>query len=220
MSTLLSQRFRGFYPVIIDVETAGFNAKTDALLQIAATLIDVDENGHFFVKQTLFHNVLPFEGANLEEAALKFTGITDPWHPLRLAIDEGDALKDLFKAVRKEMKANDCQRAILVGHNAAFDLGFLNAAIERVNLKRSPFHPFVSFDTTTMAALALGQTVLAKACVTAGLDFNNAEAHAADYDAERTAQLFCLIVNRWQQLGGWPLATPEPQTELPPEDSQ
>ena len=34
--TGLCDRFRGFYPVVIDVETAGFNAKTDALLEIAA----------------------------------------------------------------------------------------------------------------------------------------------------------------------------------------
>lgn len=217
MSTTLSQRFRGFYPVIIDVETAGFNAKTDALLQIAATLIDVDAQGRFFVVETLFHNVLPFEGANLEDAALKFTGITDPWHPLRLAVDEDEALKDIFKQVRKRMKTADCQRAILVGHNAAFDLGFLNAVIERTNQKRSPFHPFVSFDTTTLAALALGQTVLAKACVAAGLEFSNAEAHAADYDAERTAQLFCHIVNRWQALGGWPLPVPESEAQSAPD---
>ncbi|WKE64377.1 ribonuclease T [Gallaecimonas kandeliae] len=205
MSALFSQRFRGFYPVIIDVETAGFNAQTDALLQIAATLVDMDAEGRLVVKETHFHNVLPFEGANLEEAALKFTGITDPWHPLRFAVDEDEALKAIFKAVRKGMKAAGCQRAILVGHNAAFDLGFLNAVIARTNQKRSPFHPFVSFDTTTMAALALGQTVLAKACPAAGLAFDNAEAHAADYDAERTAQLFCHIVNRWKDLGGWPL---------------
>lgn len=213
MSTLFSQRFRGFYPVIIDVETAGFNASTDALLQIAATLVDMNDEGQLVVTDTLFHNVLPFEGANLEDAALKFTGITDPWHPLRMAVSESEALKDIFKAVRKGMKAAGCQRAILVGHNAAFDLNFLNATIERTGHKRSPFHPFVNFDTTTLAALALGQTVLAKACETAGIAFSNADAHAANYDAERTAQLFCHIVNRYQALGGWPLPEAGSDTE-------
>ena len=104
------------------------------------------------------------------------------------------------------MKAAGCQRAIIVAHNAAFDLGFVNAVTERCLIKRSPFHPFVSFDTTTLSGLALGQTVLAKACAAAQIDFNNSEAHSALYDTEKTAELFCFIVNKWQQLGGWPLA--------------
>jgi ribonuclease T len=201
----LSQRFRGYYPVVIDVETAGFNARTDALLELAASMLQLDENtGELSIDETIQFNIEPFVGANLEPKALEFTGI-DPTNPLRGAIEESDALKTLFKLVRKKMKAAGCQRAIIVAHNAAFDLGFLNAATERCNIKRSPFHSFVSFDTTTLAGLALGQTVLAKACIAAQIDFNNNEAHSALYDTKKTAELFCFIVNKWRDLGGWPL---------------
>lgn len=211
-NSLFSQRFRGYFPVVIDVETAGFNAKTDALLEIAATVLKQDETTGLFSKdETLFFHVEPFEGANLEPAALEFNGI-DPFNPLRGAVTEDYALKEIFKLVRKKMKAADCKRAVIVAHNAAFDLGFLNAAVERNNIKRSPFHPFVSFDTTTLSGLALGQTVLAKACVAANLGFDNKEAHSALYDTEKTADLFCYIVNKWQQLGGWPL--PEAEAEI------
>lgn len=204
-----AQRFRGYFPVVIDVETAGFNAKTDALLELAASILKLDEQtGDFAIDETIQFNIEPFEGANLEPKALEFTGI-DPTNPLRGAIEEEEALKTLFKLVRKKMKAVGCQRAIIVAHNAAFDLGFLNAATERCKIKRSPFHSFVSFDTTTLAGLALGQTVLAKACMTAGIEFNNSEAHSALYDTEKTAELFCLIVNKWRALGGWPLAEEE-----------
>ena len=200
-----SQRFRGYYPVVIDVETAGFNAKTDALLELAASMLQLDAiTGEISIDETIQFNIEPFVGANLEPKALEFTGI-DPSNPLRGAIEESDALKTLFKLVRKKMKAAGCQRAIIVAHNAAFDLGFLNAATERCNIKRSPFHSFVSFDTTTLAGLALGQTVLAKACIAAKIDFNNNEAHSALYDTEKTAELFCFIVNKWRDLGGWPL---------------
>ncbi|SEL83496.1 RNAse T [Colwellia chukchiensis] len=203
---LLSQRFRGYFPVVIDVETAGFNAQTDALLEIAATTLSLDENtGQFSLDETIQFNVEPFEGANLEPAALEFTGI-DPSNPLRGAVDEKKALTETFKLIRKKMKAAGCQRAIMVAHNAAFDLAFVNAAIARCAIKRSPFHPFVSFDTATLSGLALGQTVLAKACTAANIEFNNNEAHSALYDTEKTAELFCYIVNKWQQLGGWPLA--------------
>lgn len=204
-----SQRFRGYFPVVIDVETAGFNAQTDALLELAASVLHLDEDtGDFSIDETIQFNIEPFEGANLEPKALEFTGI-DPTNPLRGAVDESVALKELFKLVRKKMKAAGCQRAIIVAHNAAFDLGFLNAATERCKIKRSPFHSFVSFDTTTLAGLALGQTVLAKACIAAKIDFNNSEAHSALYDTEKTAELFCHIVNKWRTLGGWPLAVDE-----------
>jgi len=201
-----AKRFRGYFPVVIDVETAGFNAKTDALLEIAATLLSLDETtGLFHIDETLQFNVEPFKGANLEPSALAFTGI-DPDNPLRGAVSEKEALSAIFKLIRKKMKAAGCQRAIMVAHNSAFDLGFVNAATERCSIKRSPFHPFVSFDTTTLSGLALGQTVLAKACAAANIEFNNSEAHSALYDTEKTAELFCYIVNKWQKLGGWPLA--------------
>ncbi|WP_343816789.1 ribonuclease T [Colwellia asteriadis] len=208
-SPALSQRFRGYFPVVIDVETAGFNAQTDALLELAASVLTLDEEtGLMSIDETIQFNINPFEGANLEPKALAFTGI-DPTNPLRFAVDEDEALKSLFKLVRKKMKLAGCQRAIIVAHNAAFDLGFLNAATERCNIKRSPFHAFVSFDTTTLSGLALGQTVLAKACVAANIEFNNSEAHSALYDTEKTAELFCYIVNKWKTLGGWPMPTIE-----------
>lgn len=212
-TTLLAQRFRGYFPVVIDIETAGFNAKTDALLEIAATLLTMDEQGRLQPLQTLHFHVEPFAGANLEPSALAFNGI-DPDHPLRGAVPEREAITEICKAVRKAQKAAGCQRSVIVAHNAAFDQGFFNAACERIHLKRNPFHPFVSFDTTSLSALALGQTVLSKACKQAGIDFNNKEAHSALYDTERTAELFCYIVNQWQQLGGWPLPQSlEPSTE-------
>jgi len=198
----IKSRFRGFLPVIIDVETGGFNSQTDALLEVAATFIKMDSDGELYVDETIHHNVTPFEGANIEPSALEFTGI-DPDNPLRGAIAELDALESIFKSIRKEIKSTNCNRAILVGHNAHFDAGFINAAVERTGIKRNPFHPFSFFDTATLSGLAYGHTVLAKACALAGVDFDNREAHSAAYDAERTAQLFCTIVNVWRQCGGF-----------------
>jgi len=198
----ISDRFRGFLPVVIDVETGGFIASTDALLEIAATTLRMDENGVLEVHRTYDFHVQPFVGANIEQSALDFTGI-DPYHPFREAVAEEAALEELFTVVRKEMRDQKCTRAILVGHNAHFDAGFLTAAAERCAIKRNPFHPFSFFDTATLSGLAFGQTVLAKACAEAGITLDNNEAHSAAYDAERTAELFCDIVNRWRECGGW-----------------
>ena len=198
----INDRFRGFLPVIIDVETGGFVAGTDALLEVGATTVRMDEDGQLAVHRTYNYHIQPFEGANIEQAALDLTGI-DPYHPFREAVTEEEALGELFNVVRKEIRDRQCTRAILVGHNAHFDAGFITAAAERCGIKRNPFHPFSFFDTATLAGLAFGQTVLAKACAEAGIAFDNNEAHSAAYDAERTAELFCDIVNRWKESGGW-----------------
>ncbi len=195
----IANRFRGFLPVVVDVETGGFDAKKDALLEIAAVLLAMNEQGRLYVAETLNEHVEPFEGANLDPEALAFNGIV-PHHPFRMAVSEHQALTNLFAPIRKAVKANQCTRAILVGHNAFFDLNFLNQAVKRTGIKRNPFHPFSNFDTVSLAGLVYGQTVLARAVQAAGLEWDNNEAHSAIYDAERTAQLFCTIVNTWEQL--------------------
>jgi ribonuclease T len=200
---LLSERFRGYYPVVVDVETAGFNARTDALLEVAAVTLKMTDDGWLEQDECLFFNVEPFAGANLEQSALDFTGI-DPHNPLRDAIDESDALKGIFQMIRQGMKKAACKRAILVGHNATFDHNFVMAASDRTKNKRNPFHPFSTLDTATLAALVYGQTVLKKACVAAGIEFSDHEAHNAEYDTRKTAELFCKMINEWKQLGGWP----------------
>lgn len=191
---LMARRFRGFLPVVVDVETGGFNAATDALLEIAAVLIDIDASGLLRPGATVSYHVQPFPGARLDPAALLVTGI-DPFHPLRPALPERDALQRVFREIRHALRGYDCRRAILVGHNAAFDLTFLNAAVARAEVKRNPFHPFSCFDTATLAGAALGQTVLAKAITVAGMTWDASSAHSAVYDAERTADLFCHVCN-------------------------
>jgi len=187
--------------VVVDVETGGFNPATDALLEIAAVLLHLDTDGDIKLARTISYHVKPFPGAGLDPASLEVTGI-DPFHPLRPAIDEDDALQSIFKEVRAEVKEQSCTRAILVGHNAFFDLQFLNAAAKRNNIKRNPFHPFSSFDTATLAGVALGQTVLERAVTAAGFSWDESKAHSAAYDAEVTAKLFCELVNRFRGVYG------------------
>jgi ribonuclease T len=193
----IGNRFRGFLPVAIDVETGGFNASTDALLELAAVLIEMTPGGELRPGATFRYHVQPFHGSRIDPASLAVNGI-DPHHPLRPAMPEKEALTQLFREVRKAVRDAECTRAVLVGHNASFDLNFLNAAVARADIKRNPFHPFSSFDTATLGGVALGQTVLSRAVTAAGLDWDPAGAHSAIYDAERTAALFCRICNRFR----------------------
>lgn len=197
--TPMARRFRGFLPVVVDLETGGFISSTDALLEIAAVMLRLTESGELEPVETHRFLVKPFPGSRLDPASLAVTGI-DPYHPLRPAIDESEALRRLFNEVRKDVKDAGCNRAILVGHNSYFDVQFLNAAVERTGIKRNPFHPFSSFDTATLAGVAYGQTVLARAVTAAGMAWDEERAHSALYDAEMTARLFCMIVNRFRPI--------------------
>ncbi len=196
---LMKDRFRGFLPVVVDCETGGFIAATDGLLEIAAVILKLDPDGVLHREETWRYHVQPFPGARLDPASLAVNGI-DPHHPLRPALPERDALGRLFKEVRTAIKEADCTRAILVGHNAAFDLGFLNAAVARCGIKRNPFHPFSCFDTATLAGVAFGQTVLSRAVIASGLRWERDSAHSARYDAERTADLFCDVCNQFRPI--------------------
>lgn len=192
----MAQRFRGFLPVVIDVETGGFDCNRNALLEIAAVPIEMDENGLLYPGPTASAHVIPADGLEIDPKSLEVTGIILD-HPFRLAKSEKDALDHIFAPVRAAVKKYGCQRAILVGHNAHFDLGFVNAAVNRTGHKRNPFHPFSVFDTVTLAGVAYGQTVLARAANAAGLGWDADEAHSAVYDTEQTAKLFCTIANAW-----------------------
>ncbi len=195
----LAARFRGFMPVVIDIETGGFDANKHAILEIAAVFLHLDEKG-IRLAGSWQQAIAPRPGSAMEEASLKITGI-DPTRP---GMSEADGLAELFSLVRDLQRDNDCQRSVMVAHNAAFDMGFLNAGIARHNIKRAPFHPFTFIDTASIAALSVGHTVLREACNRADIPFDSDQAHGALYDAERTAELFCWSVNKWdKECGVW-----------------
>ncbi len=199
----IAHRFRGFLPIVVDVETGGFDHNRHALLEIAAVAVVMNDDGELELGESVCHNIIPAPDLILDQAALDFTGI-NPDDPDREAISEEEGLKSVFHMIRGAVKQQHCTRAVMVAHNAHFDLGFVNAAAERCDIKRNPFHPFTCFDTATLAGLAFGQTVLGRACQAASVPYSNKEAHSALYDARCTALLFCEIVNRWRNLGGWP----------------
>lgn len=197
---LLKNRFRGYLPVVIDVETTGLNAKTDALLELAAITVKMDESGYLQPDKKCHFHIKPFEGANINPDSIKFNGI-DIDNPLRGAVAETIAITEMFKMVRQALKEQECQRAVIVAHNAAFDQAFIQAAVERIHAKRNPFHPFAMFDTATLAGFMYGQTVLVKACQMAHIEFDGKQAHSALYDTEKTTELFCTMVNKLKTLG-------------------
>lgn len=197
-SVPLHKRFRGFLPVVVDIETGGVDFNINPILEVCIVLIHIDEHGEYQRAETYFEHVLPFEGCELDPRSLAFNQI-DPYQPLRFAVDESTALKNLFKPIHHALRKKKCQRAVLVGHNAWFDLLFLKQACRRTGITM-PFHRFTCFDTATLGGWMYGETVLAKAVQASGLQFNSNEAHSAIYDAEITADLFCKMLNQWHAI--------------------
>ncbi|MCH9665959.1 MAG: ribonuclease T [Gammaproteobacteria bacterium] len=201
--TPLNRRFRGFMPVVIDIETGGVDPYKNPLLEIAAVFLKLKGNGLIEKAGEFCDHIEPFEGCVIEDKALEINHI-DPGHPLRFARSEKDVMTSLFQEISKELKNNRCKRGILVGHNAHFDLSFINQAIKRCELEDiNPLHSFSVLDTVTLGALSCGQTILSLACERSGVAFDSEEAHSAIYDAHKTAELFCTVTNRWMSLGGW-----------------
>lgn len=195
MVTLMKKRFRSFLPVVVDIETGGFDDSKHAILEIAAVLLAFNDNHNLYPYDTVHCHVEPFEGSVMDREALEFTGI-DPYHPFRFAVNEHEAMNKILTPIHEAIDEQGCSRAVLVGHNPTFDLNFIKAAVKRTKAK-NPFHKFTTFDTATLGGVALGQTVLAKACRKAKIDFETDKAHSALYDAEKTAELFCYVVNQW-----------------------
>ena len=189
----MKDRFRGYLPVILDLETGGFDSRCNPILELACAFVSM-ESGQLQICEEFCWAVSPFSGAIIEESSLKITGINLD-DPDRIQIEEKAAINSLFKLTRKKIKSEECTRAIMVAHNASFDQGFLHAACDRTGIKRNPFHPFSTIDTVSLAAIAFGHTVLSESCGRAGLEFDESKAHQAAYDANRTAALFCKIVN-------------------------
>ncbi len=196
---LIKKRFRGFLPVVVDVETGGLVAATDALLEVAAITMKLDGEGQLSQDRVWHGHIKPFDGARLDQAALKINHIFEPFHPLRMALSEQDALESLHSMIHECLESSECSRAILVGHNAFFDLSFIKAAWQRNKLPSFPFHSFSSIDTVSLGVLAHGQTVLSKIATAAGLEWDEAEAHSALYDTQMTAEIFCRIFNSWHK---------------------
>ena len=206
----MSKRFRGYLPVVVDVETGGFDPSQNALLEIAAVTVDFDDQGMLVPVETYHEHIEPEPGTKIDPAAIEFIGM-DPYHPLRFAVPENEALRKIFQSLREVVKKHGCQRAVLVGHNAWFDLAFINAAVNRHRIQKNPFHQFTSLDTASLGAVFYGQTVLARIAEAIDQPFDPQQAHSAQYDAESTARIFCHIVNQYHDLIA---CFPEPTQQL------
>src|SRR3546814_15283297 len=93
----MAERFRGYLPVVVDVETGGFDWNRHALLEIAAVPIELDDAGRFVPGEVASAHLEPAPGTSIDPKSLEVTGIILD-HPFRMAKPEKAALDHVFAA--------------------------------------------------------------------------------------------------------------------------
>ena len=101
----MKTKFRKYLPVVVDLETGGFTPSSDAILEIAITLINYDRE--FSVGETHRFHIDPFPGLKIHQDALEFTKINLE-HPLRNAVSEQEALQSIFKIINQTIFFINC----------------------------------------------------------------------------------------------------------------
>jgi ribonuclease T len=195
----IDSRFRGFLPVVVDLETGGLDATQSAILELAYSIPERAPDGRWRAGPVRDFQIAPFSGAVISDASLKLTGINLD-DPRRAPQSEAKVFATLQADIAHALTVTGCKRAILVGHNTHFDLHFLLAMGRRLGVSESPFHPFCVLDTVTLGVLLYGHTVLARCVPAAGLEFVNRDAHSAAYDCLKTSELFVAVLNQYGAL--------------------
>ncbi|TCJ05951.1 PolC-type DNA polymerase III [Cytobacillus praedii] len=167
--------------VVFDVETTGLSAVYDTIIELAAVKIHDGEIIDRFESFANPHHPLSATTINL-------TGITDDL--VENAPEIEDVLKDFHEWTGD---------AILVAHNASFDMGFLNVGYKKINLGKAA-NPVI--DTLELARFLYSEmknhrlNTLAKK-----FDIELTQHHRAIYDAEATGYLLLKMLKDATEKG-------------------
>ncbi len=173
--------------IFLDTETTGLNPETgDRIVEIGCVeMVNRRLTGHHF------HEYLNPERPGNEEA-IKVHGLTDAFL----------ADKPVFKAVSQAF-VDYVRGAEVVIHNAAFDIGFLNAELKRIGLP--PMSELVSgvVDTLLMAREQFPGKAnsLDALCKRLEVDNSHRTLHGALMDAELLAEVYIRLTRGQNALG-------------------
>ncbi len=162
------QSLKGAF-VVFDLETTGFSPVSDRIIEIGAVRLD---------------------GGKITE---KFSTFVNPREPIPLRIEQLTGINDsmvmdapAIETVLPEF-LSFAEGAVLVAHNASFDVGFIREACKRLSLPED----FTYVDTVALARLLLPQLSRFKLdTVARALGVSLEHHHRAVDDAGATAEIF------------------------------
>jgi DNA polymerase III subunit epsilon len=172
--------------IIFDTETTGLDNRLDRIIEIGC----IELMDHFPTGRT-YHVYINADGKTVHPDALAVHGITD----------EFLADKPLFRDICEDLNAF-FEGAVLIAHNATFDIGFINSEFERLGM--APIERDRVLDTLVMARRRhpMGPNSLDALCRRYGIDNSHRTKHGALLDAELLAEVYIeMIGGRQTALG-------------------
>lgn len=166
--------------VVFDIETTGFSAKFDEIIEIAGVKVENGEITERFSEFVRPEKVIP-------QRITELTRITNDMVSDARTIDV--VLRDFLSF---------CDGCVLVAHNANFDVGFLKKFSEKLHY---------DFDFCYIDTLGLSRKFVKKIkrhklnLVAKALGFTFEGHHRAIHDAEITAKIFLAFVDMMQREG-------------------
>lgn len=167
--------------VVFDVETTGLSAVYDTIIELAAVKVRGGE-----LKETFERFANPHHP--LSSTTTELTGITDDM--VKDAPEVAEVMRDFVEFIGD---------AVLVAHNASFDMGFFYEACKKANIKVNPY-PVI--DTLELARFLYPElrnhrlNTLAKK-----FDIELTQHHRAIYDTEATAHLLNQLLKDAKDKG-------------------
>lgn len=166
--------------VVVDIETTGLNPRTDKITEIAACKVVKGEIVDQF-------SALVNPEINISQDIAELTGITNEM------VKDAEKIDSVFDKFLDFM-----DDAIIVAHNASFDISFLKEAAKRLNTE---------FNPTTVDTLALSRGLMPNLLkykldvVCNELNIELKKHHRASADAEATAMIFIKLCEMLKKKG-------------------
>lgn len=167
--------------VVFDVETTGLSAVYNTVIQLAAVKIQNEEIIDRFMSFANPHH-------RLSATTINLTGITDEM------VQAGPEDVEVFEQFRSW-----AGNAILVAHNATFDMGFLNVGYKKMGLEKAK-NPVI--DTLELARFLYPEMKNHRLnTLTKKFDIDLTQHHRADFDAEATGYLLLKLLTDAKEDG-------------------